>query len=341
MAHEITDTDNVVLHKSGAWHGLGMVVEDAPTPREALTLAGLEWGIEQRPLIVKGPDGNDIEVPDHLSNWRLDTNTFMGVTSDRYVPIQNYELADFCEALQLNDELVKVETAGSIQGGKKVWFLLKGKSFDVANGDQIFPYTLISNGHDGFSTFRGTPTTVRAVCSNTLHAIIPRDDTGELLGSAFTFKHTVNVKDRLEDAKKMLKQYSKAIEATRGVMNRMAQRQINNEQLQKFFVEMYVEEFGEFKTNPGTKVEENRKNRAMEANSSFMRRFDDEKEIAGTSFWNAFNAWSGLIQHDRKSRGKDDTNRVEKRAYSNLFGLNEKRTQRALKAAYKSAFTAS
>lgn len=42
MSHEITSTDNVVLHRTSAWHGLGTVVADAPTPREALTLAGLE-----------------------------------------------------------------------------------------------------------------------------------------------------------------------------------------------------------------------------------------------------------------------------------------------------------
>ena len=50
MAHEITQHDNVVLHRTPAWHGLGIVVKDAPTPIEALKIAGLDWNVEQWPL---------------------------------------------------------------------------------------------------------------------------------------------------------------------------------------------------------------------------------------------------------------------------------------------------
>ena len=47
MAHEITSTDGLVLHKEEAWHGLGTIVEDAPTPQEALQIAGLDWTVKQ------------------------------------------------------------------------------------------------------------------------------------------------------------------------------------------------------------------------------------------------------------------------------------------------------
>ena len=50
MAHEITEYDNVVLHRTPAWHGLGVVVHEAPTPMEALKIAGLDWNIEQWPM---------------------------------------------------------------------------------------------------------------------------------------------------------------------------------------------------------------------------------------------------------------------------------------------------
>ena len=335
MSHDIRQHDNLVLHKEGAWHGMGIVVEEAPTPREALTLAGLDWGVEQRPLFAKDPEGNEVWVPEYVANYRADTKTYLGLVSAKYKVISNAEMADFCEALQMTDEKVKVETAGSLWNGGRVWFLLKGESFEVANGDGIFPYNLVSNGHDGGSTFRVTPTTIRVVCRNTMSAVIPMADTGELGSSAISIRHTVNVMERLEEAKRALAGYSAAIEATKNLANDLAKRDVTREEVQQFFLDCYTYEYGEVPTNPKDATEERRKNRAMDAYNSFTRRFDDEREIAGASLWNAFNAFSGLVQHDKKARGKDDKDRIEKRVNSNLLGLNAERTGRALQRAFK------
>jgi hypothetical protein len=50
MAHEFTRQDNAVLHRTSAWHGLGVVVQNAQNPMEALKTTGLEWNVEQWPL---------------------------------------------------------------------------------------------------------------------------------------------------------------------------------------------------------------------------------------------------------------------------------------------------
>ena len=34
------------------WHGLGVVVEDAPSSKDALNLAGLDWRVVQKPLFT-------------------------------------------------------------------------------------------------------------------------------------------------------------------------------------------------------------------------------------------------------------------------------------------------
>jgi len=337
MAHEITRTDNVLLHRTGAWHGLGIKVEDAPTPREGLKLAGLEWGVRQYPLLAR-INNEQVVVDTHQLNVRMDTGEILGVVSSSYQPVQNADMADFCEALGLVDgSTVRCETIGSIRGGKRVWFLLKGEAFDVANGDQMFPYVCVSNGHDGGATFRVTPTTVRVVCSNTLHAVIPKADTGELYGSAISIRHTVNVMERIEEAKKALAQYTVAIEATRKLANDLADKPVDTAKMQAFFYQLYQEDFKEIPDNPQTKWEQRRRDKAVDAYSSFCRRFDDERSIAGASWWNAANAYSGLVQHDRKTRGSDDVNRVEKRVHDNLFGLNQDRTLKALALACQMA----
>ena len=32
------------------WHGLGTIVEEAPTSKEAIELAGLNWKVESKPV---------------------------------------------------------------------------------------------------------------------------------------------------------------------------------------------------------------------------------------------------------------------------------------------------
>ena len=334
MSHEIQATDGLVLTKVGAWHGMGTIVESAPTPREALTIAGIDWGVEQKTLYSQDAAGNFVAVENFLGNFRADTGAVLGIVSPGYKVVSNAEVADFCEALQLNDVKVRCETAGTIQGGRKMWMLLKGESFDVAHGDTIFPYILVSNSHDGYTPFRITPTTIRVVCSNTLHAVVPRADTGELLSSAFVVRHCLSVPERLEEAKKALQNFNASIMETRKIANTMAAKPVVTADLQAFFAEAYQSQFGEIPTNPGNKVEENRKKRAESAYASFSRRFDDEKVIAGASLWNALNAYTGSIQHDQKGRGADDADRVVSRINSNLFGLNQQRTQAALRLAY-------
>jgi len=344
MAHEIESTDGAVFHRTPAWHGLGIVVEEAPTVKEALKLAGMEWGVDQRelytPIETLGEDGvvnkEWVKVPSHVANFRGDNNELLGVVSANYCPVSNGELAEFCDSLIAEATgKVRIESAGSIRGGKRVWFLLKGEEFQIAKGDGIFPYLLASNGHDGGSTCRITPTSVRVVCSNTMHQVIPRSDTGELLGSAVSFKHTSNIMDRIEEARHALAVYGKTLESFKTMANDLSKRAVTSDEVKSFFLESYTADFGEIPINPQDKNQERARLRALDAFSMFARRFDDEREIAGSSAWNMINAYSGLVQHDKKGRGKVDVARVESRSESNLLGLNQDRTQKALLRAYK------
>ena len=63
------------------------------------------------------------------------------------------------------------------------------------------------------------------------------------------------------------------------------------------------------------------------------KRFDDERELAGPTAWNAFNAYTGYVQHDRGSRLKDQAKVAEQKESSNLFGANANRTSAALTTA--------
>ena len=337
MAHEIETHDHVVLHREAAWHGLGTIVQDAPTPMEALQLARLDWMVEQWPLYATDGEGNRITVEDKVANVRSDTKTVLGIVGTGWTPLQNKDTAEFCEALAEQNDTVKVESAGSIRNGKKVWFLLKGESFSVRDADEVCPYILVSNGSDGGTGFRCTPTTIRVVCANTLHMVIPSWESEGHLGSlsqaSFSCKHTGNLKGRIEEAKNALQLYGKSLGGHRATIDSLAAKDISTNDIQKFFLECYTRDFGAIPVTPISKVDRSRRDRSVKAYNAILARFGKEETICGANAWTMFNAYSGWLQNDRKPRGKDAARNADNRMNSNLFGSSADKTLAAFETA--------
>ena len=174
------------------WHGLGRIVMDAPASREALELAGLDWQVESRNIY----SGTGAMIPGYRANVRSTDEAVLGVVSDRYRIVQNEEAFQFTD--DLLGEGVTYETAGSLQGGKKVWMLAKLPEKYIIAGDEVTPYLVFFNSHDGSSGVKVAMTPVRVVCQNTLNLA---------LGTAkriWTARHTENVLLRVQDARETL-----------------------------------------------------------------------------------------------------------------------------------------
>ena len=348
MAHEITATDGLVLNKSKAWHGLGTIVKEAPTPQDALSLAAMDWTVEQWQLNATGFVGDQLAkvgLESHVANVRINADgsvgDCLGIVGDGWTPFQNAELAQFACDIVDNGERLRVETAGSIRGGKKVWFLLRGDSFEVkgTKGDAIEPFILLSNGFDGKTALRVTPTTVRVVCSNTLHQVIPRNEIGyeAMSSAAYVARHSGDLDSKVESAKTALAAFLEGTNATHDAMNFLASRDVSNDDVKAFFLEAYQRDFGLIPKTTKTKTDENARKRAQDAFLSVAKRFDVERPIAGANYWNAFNAYSGYVQHERDNRGDDDAKKAENALHSNIFGSNASRTSKAFDRALQLA----
>ena len=145
------------------WHGLGTMVEEAPDSREALIAAGLDWDVVQRPVFTQ--DG--VKVPGYFANVRQQDGSILGVVTSRYKVVQNRDAFAFTDAL-LGDG-VRYETAGSLMGGRKTWILAKLPTRYIIQGEQILPYLVFSNTHDGSGAIKIAMTPIRVVCNNTLN----------------------------------------------------------------------------------------------------------------------------------------------------------------------------
>lgn len=174
------------------WHGLGTKVMEAPASKEALYLAGLDWQVEQEEIYTE--TGN--LVIGFKANVRDTDQKILGVVTDRYKVIQNDEAFAFTD--ELLGEGVRYETAGSLQGGRKVWLLAHLPHEYIIAGERISPYLVFSNTHDGSGSIKVAVTPIRVVCNNTLNLAL---NTAKRSWSAI---HTGDIKSKLEEAKNTL-----------------------------------------------------------------------------------------------------------------------------------------
>ena len=174
------------------WHGLGTQVEEAPDSREALIAAGLDWDVVQRPLFTQ--DGN--LIPGYYANVRQQDGAILGVVTSRYRIVQNREAFVFTDGLL--GEGVRYETAGSLMGGRKVWLLARLPQRYIIGGDNIMPYMVFSNTHDGSGAIKIAMTPIRVLCNNTLNLAL---DTAKRVWS---IQHTWDISAKMDDAREIL-----------------------------------------------------------------------------------------------------------------------------------------
>lgn len=310
MSHEITETDGAVFHKTKAWHGLGYVVEDAMTPTQALKLSGLDWTVSKTAGISAGTTYSD----KFCAIVREDNQEILSVQSPDYKVVQNWEVFDLAYSVGMD---VKIESALSLQGGKKIVCLIKGDSFSPANsqGDTITEYLALLSSHDGTIALSGLPTSVRVVCWNTLQMAL---NAGRHRMIKFT--HTGNMEEKKASMRKALACYAETGKFFRECVNTLSNQMWTTTDIQKFFLDVYSAIEEPVTTNPQTEAEYKTYLDAVVTIARWSGNFDGErKELqAPASAWMAVNAITKDIQHHISVKGRKTG--WENKAYNNLMG---------------------
>lgn len=299
--HRIESNDGLVLASNPAWHGLGKVVASAPNPHAALRLAGLEWTVEESAAItgVFNPgESTEYRVSTDQSKVlvRSDDQTVLGVVGRNYTPVQNATLAELAYALgnTASGKTAQVETAGSIRGGKRVWFLLKGETLEMgAKGDISESYLFISNGHDGGQSLLGLPTNHRVVCANTYAAALAAAT------HKIAFRHTTGITQRVDELARAINRWTASIKDGKAFADRLGQRTVSRADIQDLWVEVIERLDGKIPGNPSNGWEQRSRDRAVAGLAHMSEVFDREAQQYGANLWVAANAATNWVQHQR------------------------------------------
>jgi len=220
MAHNITSRDTVIAVRDAGWHGLAEVQADYLNPEDA-RLKAFPWEPVTTPLYRAVPVVNDDgtlsttyeTVKGTVGIERSDTGEFFGAVGEDYTTVTNKTLTEIAEAVEgIAAGEVKVETAGSLKGGRKVWMLLRLAEPITVKGDNgpTIPYFALQNAHDGSGALRGQALFTKIICDNTAQAA---DLEARKNGTEFVFHHTSGIKDRIEEAKSAVAGWRASIEA--------------------------------------------------------------------------------------------------------------------------------
>ena len=156
------NVETMMYVREKPWHNLGVMCEEAPNSAEALRIAGLDWTVESKPVFT----GDGMEIPGYKLNQRSSDGKPLGIVSNKYRIVQNVDAFEFTDELVGGD--VRYETAGSLNGGKRIWLLAKMPDTKVC-GDAVEPYLCFSNDHSGNSGIKVCCVPIRVVCGNTLN----------------------------------------------------------------------------------------------------------------------------------------------------------------------------
>lgn len=218
--------ENMMYTRTVPWHGLGTRVDEAPTSADALRLAGLDWTVEQKNIQLCG----GAKIQNYKANVRSSDGQVLGIVSDRYKIVQNKDAFEFTDSIIGGD--VRYETAGSLNGGRKVWLLAKLPETEIA-GDKTEPYMVFSNTHDGSGAIRVAMTPIRVVCNNTLNLAL------DSAKRAWSVRHTGDLNSKMHEARVCLKMANAYMGALAERADRLANTTVTRDQLNMILDELF------------------------------------------------------------------------------------------------------
>ena len=324
MAHEISATDKTFSVREMPWMGLldGQVhvLEDNPTRAEAQALVH-PWEPVETEVYRRVPaiaaDGSLSEsyetIPGSKGIERSDNGEVLGVVNESFGIVTNTEMWDVVEAVGKIGTDIEIETGGSLDGGRKVWALLKMAEPLEIKGDpngKTVALLAFQNGHAGTAAFRAQAINTRIVCANTSAAA---DAEAKRHGYEFQFKHSKGVKSRIEDAKAAVSMWREGVHVWQTAMEALQEVRVTSDQRT-----IFVEQFQPMP--PSHLITDRVRGNVEKARGELLSILNGptSADIDHTAYglYMAGIEWS---QHYRAVKGKDERSRMESHFKRNML----------------------
>ena len=327
------DVETMFSAKETPWHKLGVVTEDVLTASDALKVAELDWEVELKDMFTKSSksDSNYFvldEVPDKFAVIRSSDSKCFGVVGNRYTPVQNVDAFTYMDNLVDSGD-AKYETAGALNGGATIFILMKlEKALPIE--DEVNPYLLLTNSHDGSGALKVMMTPVRVVCSNTLRMAL-RDKTQNV----YSIRHTSSIHGKIDEGRKMLGIADMFYDSFSAEVNALMDKEITKELFQSIMDN--INPYPALPTEHGAMVgqfpEEMKKHARQEKAHEYIKEavssnFEHEANKNGFGYtgWSLLNAWNSYELWEKNRRGVKTNKMLLEKQAKELVAHNSKIT---------------
>ena len=301
------------------WHGLGEALPPEQDIETWVKAARLDWGIEMLPVNYQMGGRNHV-MRDRFVLARSDTQAALSVVSGDYRVVQPKEVLEFYRDL-VEERQYQLETAGALDGGRKVWALARtGLVAGVAGNpaDELGAYVLLATSCDKSLATTIAFTSVRVVCQNTLSFAVHEVKKE----SRRSIKVNHSRRFDADQIKKDLGLMDESWEKFKLQLTPMAGKAMSDSAAEEFFQSLFQ---SEKEMKEGTISDQKRKE-VMQLMSFYRHAPGQDLPTAKNTLWGAVSAVTYYVDHIRTASG----DRLDSAWFGTGATLKEKAWQQAL-----------
>jgi phage/plasmid-like protein (TIGR03299 family) len=318
-------------------------------------VAQLNWEPVEAPIYL----ANGQPVPDRKAIMRSDNGAYLATVGDGYEVFGNAELLSLLESAAAGADGVSLQSVQTIKGGREVIakLALPGRQL-VQVGDECLSHVLARTTHDGSGrlTLSG-PYITRLVCTNGMRR------TSEAMATV-SIRHTAEMRTQLKSAAATIAQAVRGALEWQHEAEALARVSLPTSRVREYFQTVFPapvplkpaapvnvdgaslldsiigaqsanrEIVGELLAGD-RKAQERAERKHAALLQTILAIYHNPRNAGGfgDTAWTAFNAVAEYVDHNRSTRGADDTDRADNRLASILWGSGAEIKDRAWSAA--------
>jgi phage/plasmid-like protein (TIGR03299 family) len=265
------------------WATTGMDVSELSNVAKVLQKSKLDYVVEKTTIHL--PNGNTIQ--DKFATVNTSNGSVMGIVGNQYNICQNEDAFDFVNYINEDLEFVK---AGQTGGGI-VYIIAKLPKTTVLD-DEMTPYVIFQNGHNGQIPIRAAITPLRMICQNQFNMSFAKT------ANTINIRHASTMDLRMKTAQDVLKKTTDYMKSFKVGADELFSIKIANKEEE--IIESYYQ-IEENKTMIYAERQERKRLNLMKA----YRDCDDNQNFRGTA-WGMINAYSDILTHQLPARDTDN-----------------------------------
>lgn len=270
------------MNRTATWNKVGTDIHTATNTLEALNMAGLNYEVEKAPIFLD----NGFQVPNFFATKESGKDRTFGIVGNDYTVVQNKEAFEFIDSII--PEGLQFIKAGETRKGM---FLITKLPSHYILGDEVTPYLILQNSHNGSCSLRSAICPLRIVCQNQFTRAFREAD------NSISLRHSTNIQERMEEAKQVLSFAASYMDTFKAEAEVLAAKKLTKNQ-----VDQVVENYFLIPAESTERKVES----IQQKKQQFLTAYncEDNQNFKGTA-WGLINAFADFNTHQEPGRDTD------------------------------------